>query len=196
MELYDIAMLVVLVGTAAFGFLKGMAWQIASLASLVASYFVALRFSETLAPHVGSQSPWNRFVAMLILYMATSLVIWLLFRLVAGAIDRVRLREFDRQIGGLFGLAKGVLLCVAITFFAVTLAAQSREAVLRSRSGYYIAKLLTQADGVMPRELHEVLDPYLEKLERGLDPAQPGPAPAGDQATKAALKLTPIERLQ
>ena len=36
MELYDICMLVVLVGTTVFGAWKGMAWQVASSASLVA----------------------------------------------------------------------------------------------------------------------------------------------------------------
>ncbi len=45
METYDICMLLVLVAATVFGAYKGMAWQIASLASLVVSYFVALRFS-------------------------------------------------------------------------------------------------------------------------------------------------------
>ena len=52
-----------------FGFWKGMAWQIASLASLVVSYFAALRFSEQLAPMFGDQAPLNRFVAMLAIYI-------------------------------------------------------------------------------------------------------------------------------
>ena len=36
-------------------------------------------------------------------------------------IDRLKLKEFDRQIGAIFGLAKGVLWCAVITFFTVTL---------------------------------------------------------------------------
>ena len=175
MELYDICMLVVLVGAIVFGAWKGMAWQVASTASLVLSYLVALRFSEQLAPRFGSQAPLNRFIAMFVLYMATSLVIWMIFRVVAGFINRVRLREFDRQMGALFGAAKGVLWCVAITFFAVTLSAKARSAVLSSRSGYMIARLLDRADGVMPRELHGVLEPYLNKLERELDPNRAPP---------------------
>jgi membrane protein required for colicin V production len=171
-EPYDICMLAVLVGATAFGAWKGMAWQVASTASLVLSYLVALRFSEQLAPRFGQQAPLNRFVAMFVLYMATSLAIWLAFRIVAGFIDRVRLREFDRQMGALFGAAKGVLLCVAITFFAVTLSARAREAVLDSRSGYMIARLLDRAHGVMPRELHGVLSPYLNKLGEELEPSQ------------------------
>jgi membrane protein required for colicin V production len=193
MEPYDICMLVVLVGATVFGAWKGLAWQVASTASLVASYAVSLRFSEQLAPRFGEQAPLNRFIAMFVLFAATSLAIWLVFRVVAGFLNRVRLREFDRQMGALCGAAKGVLLCVAITFFAVTLSARSRTAVLQSRSGYYIAVLLDRADRVMPKELHQVLDPYLKKLEHELDPngqpAPSGPAIPPGPATAEIEKL-------
>ena len=115
---------------------------------------------------------------MFALFAGTSMAIWLIFRIVAGFLNRVRLKEFDRQMGALFGAAKGVLLCVAITFFAVTLSARARTAVLSSRSGYYIAVLLQRADAVMPKEIHEVLDPYLKKLEQELDPTR---QPSGGQ---------------
>ena len=171
MQMYDIVMVGVLVGATAFGAIKGMAWQLASLASFVLSYFVSLRYSEQLAPMFGEESPWNRFVAMAVLYLGCSLLIWLAFRVVADFIDRVRLKEFDHQIGALFGVAKGVLLCVVLTFFALTLSTGLRESVLQSRSGYYIARLIDEADAVMPREVHAVLDPYLHKLEQELEPA-------------------------
>jgi len=189
MQIYDICMLAVLGAATVLGAWKGMAWQVASSASLVASYFVALRFSEPLAHHFGQQAPLNRFLAMAALFAGTSLVIWLVFRFVAGFIDRVRLREFDRQMGALFGAAKGVLICIAVTFFAVTLSAPARTAVLKSRSGYYIAVLLDRADTVMPRELHDLLDPYLQKLEKELDPTrrpQPQSAPPAHSAPATA----------
>src|SRR4051812_12866860 len=170
MQAYDIIMLAVLAGSTFFGFIKGMAWQLASLSSLFVSYIVALRFSPMLAPHIGQQAPLNKIAAMLILYLGTSLGIWLCFRIVASFIDRVKLKEFDRQVGGLFGAAKGVLLCVVATFFAVGLSEQVREHILTSQSGHYIAVLLDKADPVLPQELHQVLDPYLHKLDEELDP--------------------------
>ncbi len=131
MEPYDILMLVVLGGATVFGAWKGMAWQLASLSSLVVSYLVAVRFSADLAPYFGTQVPLNRFVAMLVLYGVTSLGIWFTFRVISGWLDRCRLKEFDRHVGGLFGAAKGILLCIGITFFAVTLSEAARETVLR-----------------------------------------------------------------
>jgi membrane protein required for colicin V production len=193
MDGYDLLMIVVLVGATVFGGMKGMAWQIASVASLGVSYLVSLKFSERLAPMMGDQAPWNRFLAMLVLYMGTSLAIWIGFRFVAKFIERVKLKEFDRQIGALVGFGKGVLLCVAITFFAVTLSAKLRQHVLDSRSGYYIAVLLDRAGPMMPDELHDVLNPYIERLDQELQPTREGgeesamanrdPLPADDFTT-------------
>jgi membrane protein required for colicin V production len=189
MQPYDIAMLAVLLITTLLGAWKGMAWQIASLASLVASYFVAARFSGPLAPLFGDQEPLNHFLAMLVLYLSTSMVIWLIFRLVARLIDRVRLKEFDRQVGGLIGATKGVLLCVVITFFAVTLSADSRQMVLLSRSGYYISVLIDRARPIMPDDLRQVLEPYLKRLDDELDPSHPLP-PAPPVQAAAAVTAT------
>lgn len=168
MQSYDIIMLVVLVGATIFGFWKGMAWQIASLASLVVSYFASLKFSEQLAPLFG-QPPLNRFAAMGAIYVGTSFVIWTLFRLISGVIDKVRLEAFDKQLGAIIGFAKGVLLCLVITFFAVSVPA-GRNTVVGSQSGHYIVALLDKAHSVVPPELHQVVDPYINKLEQNLNP--------------------------
>ncbi|MBN1908510.1 MAG: CvpA family protein [Pirellulales bacterium] len=190
MQWYDVLMLAVVVMTTLFGFWKGMAWQVTSLASLIVSAMVAIRFGPQVAPMISEQEPWNRFLAMLILYVLTSLGIWILFRLVAGAIDRVRLKEFDRQLGALFGLAKGVLLCVVITFFMVTLSEQARQAVLGTYSGRGIAVLIKNATPVLPEEITNVLGKYLDELDRKLDPATP-PEPDGpldDASPEGPLK--------
>jgi membrane protein required for colicin V production len=175
MQTYDLLMVLVLVATTLFGFWKGMAWQIASLASLVVSYVAALRFSTQLAPVFGEHAPWNRFVAMLVIYIGTSFVIWTVFRLVSGAIDKVKLEAFDHQLGAMIGLAKGVLLCVAITFFAVTLLPQTQgEAIVASQSGHYIVALLGKSHTVFPPEIHDVVDPYINRIEERLNnPGQP-----------------------
>jgi len=168
---YDFLMLAVLVLSTIFGAWKGMAWQLAALASLVASTLVALRFGSALAPYIDMQEPWNYCVAVLILYVAASLAVWLLFRMVADFIDRVQLREFDRQVGAVFGLAKGVLWCMLITFFAVTLSDAMRARVLRSRSGYYAALLVHRATPLLPIRVRDVLGRYIEEFDRKLEPS-------------------------
>lgn len=167
---YDVIMLAVLVGATLLGAWKGMAWQLASLASVLVSVAAAFYFGASLAPYFGSAAPWNRFIAMLVLYLATSMAIWLLFRLVSGLIDRVQLKEFDRQLGAIFGFLKGALLCVLITFFAVMLSERARQAVLKSHSGRVIARLIEHADPVIPQDARTVLGKYIDEFDRQLDP--------------------------
>ncbi len=189
LEPYDLGLLAVLLVTVVFGAWKGMAWQIASLASVVLSAAVAIRFGRPLAPLFSRHEPWNRFVAMLVLYLGVSLAVWIVFRVVSRAIDRVQLREFDRQAGALLGGLKGVALCLVITFFAVTLSETTRQAVLRSYSGHYIARLIRHAGPVLPEEVRDVLGEYIDELDRRLDPAtpaEPGPLDRLDEAAQEA----------
>jgi len=171
MDSYDLVMLGILVLATLFGAFKGFAWQVASLASLVASYFVAYKFRDVITPMIATSPPWNTFMAMLAVYSGTSLVIWAGFRVVADFLDKMRLKNFDRQMGALLGFGKGVLFCTVVTFFAVTLLGESvRRDIVRSRSGHYISQLLNDADPIMPGEIKSVLGPYLEELDERLDP--------------------------
>jgi membrane protein required for colicin V production len=172
MQAYDLVMLVLVIGAIAFGFWKGLAWQIASLGSLVVSYFVALNCREPVAKAISAEPPWNMFLAMFMLFVGSWIAVWLGFSLVKNAIEQMKLKDFDRQAGALLGAVKGGLLCILVTFFAVTLLGESqRAAICQSHSGRYISLALNHADAVMPKELHAHLDPYLNKLEKELAPA-------------------------
>jgi membrane protein required for colicin V production len=169
MEAYDMIMLLVLAIATLFGAWKGLAWQIASLSSIFASYFVAYQFRDQVAQMINAEPPWNMFLAMLILYLGCSLVIWVAFRFVSDFIERVKLKEFDRHAGAVLGLSRGVLWCVIITLFAVTLLGDSRkQEIISSKSGYYIAVLLDKSHAIMPEEIHEVVGPYIHSLDQRL----------------------------
>jgi len=189
MQPYDILMLIVLALAIIWGAWKGLAWQIASIASIGLSYFVALHFRMPLASVINASPPWNMFVAMLILFLGTGLIVWVCFNLISEIIERVKLKEFDRQLGALFGAAKGVLLCVLITLFSVALLGDTqRKSICTSKSGYYIAMLLDRANVMIPRELHDVLAPYLDRLDHDIPHPHTaeGSFPAGslDAATR------------
>jgi membrane protein required for colicin V production len=178
-QTYDVIMLVVLAGSTLFGIWKGLAWQVASLASVLVSAAVAVHSSAAIAPYCPGQEPWNRFCAMAILYVVTAGAIWILFRLVSNFIDRVKLKEFDRQLGATIGLAKGILYCVVITFFAVTLSEPARQVVLASKSGGWIAAGIRKADPILPEDIRTYLGEYIDKLDERLHapPENPPPEP-------------------
>jgi len=177
LEGYDLVMLGILAVAALLGYFKGMVWQLAWIAGIVASSFVSLRFSGQLAPFFGQQAPWNRFTAMLALYAATSLVVWLVFRVISGAINAIHLSAFDHQLGLLLGLAKGALLCIVVTFFAVTMAPAYRDQIVGSRSGRLVAELIVRADTYLPKEMHDTVDPFVKQFEQQFQAPNGGLAP-------------------
>ncbi|TWU19054.1 CvpA family protein [Allorhodopirellula heiligendammensis] len=183
-------MAIVLIGAMLLGALKGFAWQLASIVSIVVSYAVAYHYREPFSQNIQAEPPWNRFLAMLILFVGTSIVIWVAFQMIHSTIDRMKLKEFDRHVGALFGLGKGAIFCTLITLFAVTLLGEkSKHAITASRSGRWIARLLDQSDAVMPEELAAVVQPYLDRAESQLESAgnaQPwlaGASPTARDAT-------------
>jgi membrane protein required for colicin V production len=171
MATYDLLMLAILIGLTLYGYFKGMAWQVAYIASFVVSYFVATRFADRIAPSITFVNPpANKFVAMLLIYIACSFAVWTLFRLVSKMIDSVKMEGFDHQMGALIGFLRGVLWCVGVTFFAVTLLpATQKQQIIASRSGHYIARLVDETESLFPPEVHQVVGPYLDRLGNELD---------------------------
>ena len=169
MSLYDILMLAILIGAVVFGAWKGLAWQIASFAAIVVSYFAALKFSEPVAAMLQIEPPWNKFAAMLAIFLGCSLLIWLIFSRVKTAIKKMHMGGFDRQAGALLGAGKGALLCMVVTLFAVTLLGSSaRQAIISSRSGGYIARGINRLTAVVPDEIHQVLNPYVQDFNNAI----------------------------
>jgi membrane protein required for colicin V production len=171
MQTYDIIMLAVLGITTFMGAIKGLAWQIASLASIIVSYFAAYQLRDRVATLIQAQEPWNGFLAMLLIYAVSSFGIWLVFRLMSSVIDSMRMRDFDRHMGAVIGFGKGALLCIIITLFAVTLLGpKQQQAIVNSRSGAYISKFLAATDGIVwPKEVETIIRPYLDRAEQRLD---------------------------
>jgi membrane protein required for colicin V production len=168
MQAYDVFMLTVLGAAIAWGAWKGLAWQIASIASIGLSYFVAVNFRGPVSQFFHYDPPeWNSLLAMLVLYVGTSVVIWVAFNLIRDFLEKVQLKEFDRQVGGLVGGIKGVLICTVITMFTVGLGTETqRQAVVTSRSGYYIARLLEKVEPLLPAEYQQQLAQTIDQLEQ------------------------------
>lgn len=180
MEFYDLLMAAILVVLTVYGYFKGMAWQIAYVASFVASYFIATRFADQIAPQITSMfnvgAPANKLVAMVLIYAVASFGVWMIFRMVRRVIDSVKMEGFDHQMGAILGFGRGVLWCVGVTFIVLTvlpLPVTQKQQIVNSKSGYYIAQLIDKTDSLFPPEVHQVVGPYLDRLGNELEGSQP-----------------------
>ncbi len=182
MQFYDLIMLAVLGLAVFFGYWKGFAWQLASLTAIIVSYLVARNFNEPVANMIGGDPSWNRFLAMFILFTGTSLLIWLGFGLVKGTIEKLHLKGFDRQFGAILGFVKGFVICTLITLFGVSLLGEKAgRMICTSVSGNYIARVLSHAGGVVPKEIEGYVNPYIDKFQKEMDEHK-GDAPTGMHA--------------
>ncbi len=72
MSPYDLAMIGVVIAGMIWGALRGITWQLASIASLVLGYAISFPMSSQLAPHFPGEPVVARALAMLTLYVAVS----------------------------------------------------------------------------------------------------------------------------
>lgn len=113
----DVALLSVLGLSVTVGLLRGLLAEVLSLLGWLAAYFVAHRYGAEFAPSVPvgvAGSPLNVDVAMGILFVLVlvcwGLMSWLINKLVRASI----LSGTDRLLGGVFGLARGVVIGLVV----------------------------------------------------------------------------------
>jgi membrane protein required for colicin V production len=165
MSLYDIVMLIIFGGGVCFGYWKGLAWQIASVAAIIVSYIVAVNFREPVAQFIQVDEPWNRIGAMLILFVGTSLAIWTMYAQVSKSLKKMELKGFDRQAGALVGALTGALLCMVVTMFSVSLLGErAHDAIHASRVGPYVVTGITNVSAIVPEEISRITQKYVDEF--------------------------------
>lgn len=120
----DVAMLALVVVSALIGAARGFTFEVLSLAGWFAAWFGGFWLGAVLAPYlpVGeSGSGLNRGVAFVVAFVVV-LVLWgLAARAVASLVAATPLRPLDRLFGALFGMARALVVLLALaTVFAYT----------------------------------------------------------------------------
>ena len=185
MTIYDAAMIGVVIAGMVWGALRGITWQLASIASLVLGYSVAYPLSGQLAHRFPGEPVVARALAMLAVYIGVSGGIFLAAWIVRTTLQRWKFDAFDRHLGMILGGLEGALLGVVATLFVVSLAPRTRETILTSPTGTAVNHLMTALGPILPGEIRDVLSPFdhpsdpiaaaFERVEAGPHPGRAGP---------------------
>ncbi|NNJ24500.1 CvpA family protein [Alienimonas chondri] len=162
---FDLVVAAILLFCMVRGARKGFLWQLAAIAAVVLCFVFAETASLAIAPYLKIDPPLNRWVSMLLLYVACSFVCFAVARGLQNGLEKAKFEDYDRHLGGLFGLIKGAGIAVIVTFFAVTLSETARPSVLASHSGHAAAVVMDKLSPVFPEELGKVLKPYLDEFQ-------------------------------
>jgi membrane protein required for colicin V production len=163
---YDALMLLIVFVAVIQGAWRGMVWQIAPIASLVLGYIVAYPMSANVAHYFG-EPPTNRLFAMIAIYLAVSLAVYLMVRSVRESLERLKLVEFDKHLGALLGGVKGVLFTVVLTIGLLSVSTQARTIILPSETRTISARLMAAISPILPQAFNDLIRPYVEKLHEG-----------------------------
>jgi uncharacterized membrane protein required for colicin V production len=161
---YDFAVLGVLVYCMARGASRGLVFQLATIAGIILCLMFAETFSGIVGPHISLQPPLNEWVTMFGAYLFFSFIAFGAARMLTKGIEGAGLKEYNSHLGAVFGLAKGVVVCLVATFFLATLDA-THNVIANSRSGYYAAVTMQRLHPIMPEKLHDALNRYIHSLD-------------------------------
>jgi membrane protein required for colicin V production len=161
-----------------------------SLAGVVAGYLLAAwgyrQVAPWYAPYV--KTPW-------VADLCGFLTIFFVVVLVAGGIGRIArfsmkeagLRWFDRALGGMFGLVRGVLL-VMISVLALASFSPGSTLLARSRTAPYLLVLARAAVWVAPSQVRQQFRAGINaigKIREGNSPGPDGRAAPGAEVPPA-----------
>ena len=143
----DTALLGVIVLSALVGLFRGLTFELLSLAGWFAAWFAALAFGPGLAAYLpigDAGSTLNRVAG----YASAFLVVLLLWGLGARALARLvratPLRPLDRLLGAVFGLARGVLVLLALAAVLAYTPLDRLPAWQESRGAAWLSELLRE----------------------------------------------------
>ncbi len=141
----DMLVLLVAIGGAVAGFLSGFIWQVLRIGALLVALAVAAHYHGPLAEGLAEEIPWQ--ARLIICYMAlvggVLLLSSLALHVVRRPINALKPRAFDRLFGGVFGAAKGLLICGIVSLIVLNYTPEGtalRELVRASTLAGYCAR--------------------------------------------------------
>ena len=160
-SLTDWVLLGTLLASMLLGFGRGLVYEVLSLVGWVAAFVVA----QWLAPDVvvwlpmiqGAPESVQYAVAFVVVFVVTVFVAGFVSWLIKKLVETVGLRPVDRTLGGVFGLARGVVLLLALTV-VLQLTGVARDAWWASAQGpAWLQVILTGLKPLLPQNFVEFL---------------------------------------
>lgn len=170
MHWLDILILVVLGLGAAMGFASGLLWQVARIAGLCASLYLAIVANAEATAWLGQQwkdtnPAFNHIVAFVGVFIVVYLLLYLITRLIHRAIKATKLEMMDRVLGGILGAMKmaAVVSCVCAVLTAMALPL-FQEWFEQSTLAPYFAKGTEAVLRLVPQDYRDKADEGVQQV--------------------------------
>ncbi len=150
MTIFDYLVLLILGCSVIIGTLRGLVREVLSLAGWVVALIVANTYGEALSTMLPEMIPGELtrlIVAFIALFIGTRLLMALVARTLSELIKASGLTLVDRGLGSIFGVARGVLLVVAVALLCGTTSIPQQPFWKEARFSPWVEQA---AEAVMP----------------------------------------------
>ncbi len=171
MNWLDIVLLLLILLSTVASFRKGFSREVIGLAAAFVALLCGLWFYGSagafLLPYVSSPAVAH-FAGFVIVFIGILILGGILSMIVSRFVRTVGLSGFDRMLGGVFGLVRGVLIAVALIMAIVAFAPEVRgdgppTAVVNSRLAPYVIDASRLFAQIAP---HELKDGFRRRYEQ------------------------------
>jgi membrane protein required for colicin V production len=155
----DIAVIVVLLASTAWGAWRGMVHEVLSLGGWIIAFFAANLLAGPLADYfpAAMAAELRALCAWLAVFLIVLMVTTLVTTFLSKAIKAVGLGRLDRWLGAFFGLARGLLILVAFALVAGLTSLPRKPFWTDSVSGRPLAETVLQLKPWLPAGLAQRL---------------------------------------
>lgn len=189
-QVVDLLVVGVLLYCTIRGASRGLLSQLAWVVALLLCFKFAGTLSPALEPFIAVDPPLRQWLAMLAVYVGLCGAAFLAAGMASSWMEKTKILDFDRHLGGLLGLAKGVVICLTAMYFLITMSPSIRNIVGQTYSGYGAAVILSHSqvllklvpEHAVPMVQH-VIDRFNQHLKladddlAGAKPADPSSFP-------------------
>ncbi len=153
-DILDISIILILVFFAIRGFFNGLVAEVAAIISLVGGFFAAHQFHPLLAPHLTfiAEPMWRTAAAYVIIFVAVVVLVAVAARILQKLLSLAFATWIDRMGGGLFGLAKGILVC-SLIFLVIGKFFSTMDFYQNSRVRPYMTAVIGQIKDSLPPDI-------------------------------------------
>lgn len=160
LTIFDGIFVAVILAGIIWGAMKGLTWQLATVASLVMGYLVAYPAAGRLAPHFPGSETVSWLLALAASYVLVSGGAFLTAWLLGQGLRKLKFEAFDRHLGGVVGGVGGLSLAILATVLTISTAPDARESILTCTSGKLVSLVLETVHEALPDSLHKTMSPF------------------------------------
>ena len=187
-QIVDLVVIAVLLYCAVKGASRGLLSQLAWVVALLLCFKFSGKLAPAIEPMIGVAPPLKQWIAMLIVYVGLCGVSFVAAGMLSSWMEKAKVIDFDKHLGGVLGFVKGVVICMTAMFFAITMSEPMRQIVSKTYSGYAAAVILNNSQYLIPLlpehtvpTVRNVIDEFNRRLQPGVDDLN-GATPANPEA--------------